>query len=314
MTLYLSLLLALLLDRVIGWPDWLHRRISHPVVWIGALIQLCDARLNQPSWRPITRRMTGILTLLLVLGVVTFSSLAVAWMLPDGIAGIVLTALLAWPFLATKSLHDHVLAVARALAIGDLDGARAAVAKIVGRGTDQMDGPAIARASLESLGENTSDGVIAPLFWGAVFGLPGLIIYKAINTLDSMVGYRNQTYKDFGWASARLDDLVNIVPARLTAMLFAGLWRRKKRAFQIMWRDARHHRSPNAGWPEAALAASLEVRLSGPRLYDDKTSDDHWVNAEARDPTAQDIGAGLTLFNRLLLAAGLLLICAAAAQ
>ena len=183
---------------------------------------------------------------------------------------------------------------------GDLDGARHAVSQIVGRDPALLDEAGIARAAIESLAENTSDGVVAPLVWGALFGLPGIIGYKAINTLDSMIGHRTERHEAFGWASARIDDLVNLVPARLTGLLFALLAPRRSEAIACMFRDARRHRSINAGWPEAAMAGALGVRLSGPRIYHGVMNDEPWLNGAARDPRAADIGAGLAIYVRAM--------------
>ena len=227
--------------------------------------------------------------------------------LPSGFANIVLTVLLAWPLLAVRSLYDHVAAVARPLSSGDLPAARAAVAKIVGRDPMHLDSGGVARAAIESLAENASDGVVAPIFWGAIFGLPGIAAYKAVNTLDSMIGHRTPRHEAFGWAPARLDDVANLIPARLTALLFAGVSARPAAALKTMWRDAGHHRSPNAGWPEAAMAGALGIRLSGPRVYAVRIADEPWVNAGAPDPAAPDLQQALALYVRamLVLAAGL---------
>ena len=173
-----------------------------------------------------------------------------------------------------------------------------------------LDSAGVARAAMESLAENTSDGIVAPLFWGAIFGLPGIAAYKAINTLDSMIGHRTPRFQAFGWASARIDDLVNLVPARLTGLVFALVSSAPRRALSVMWRDAGLHRSPNAGWPEAAMAAGLGVRLSGPRVYDGHVADEPWVNAGTPDPTANDLQRGLALYVRAMfvLAAALLVL------
>lgn len=292
-----AMLLALLIDVAIGWPDALYRRIGHPVSWIGALISWGEGRLNDGSARR-RRWMGAVMVLALVCGV-----FLVAWhltpALPEGWLGALLTGLLAWPFVAARSLHDHVSAVGTPLAAKDLTGARKAVSMIVGRNPETLDEAGIARSALESLAENASDGVIAPLFWGALLGLPGIVAYKTINTLDSMIGYRNARYGDFGWAAARLDDLVNLIPARITGALIAAAATGVRRtAFRTMLRDASRHRSPNAGWPEAAMAGALAVRLSGPRMYDGVPSDDPYLNPVAGDPRPQDIARGLRLYQR----------------
>ena len=241
------MLLACLIDAGLGWPARLHARIGHPVTWIGALISALERRLNAGS--PARRLALGGGATALVTGLTGGLAWVVQASLPGGIWGVVLCGLLAWPFLALRSMHDHVAAVARPLAAGDTDAARRAVSMIVGRDPAQLDTPGIARAALESLAENTSDGITAPLFWGVVAGLPGIAAYKAINTLDSMIGHRNPRYEAFGKLAARLDDLANLIPARLTGLLFAVVSARPAAALKAMWRDARQHRSPNAGWP-----------------------------------------------------------------
>lgn len=297
------MLFALALDLLIGWPNWLYARIGHPVTWLGALIAALERR-----WNTGARKAKGIATMLVVTGLATATGVALKTALPDGWAGIVLGGLLAWPLVALRSMHDHVAAVARPLAAGDLDTARSAVAMIVGRDVTQLDQAGVARAGLESLAENTSDGIVAPIFWGALLGLPGIAAYKAINTLDSMIGHRTPRYQDFGWASARTDDLVNLIPARLTGALFA-LVSGTSTAWTCMWSDAKHHRSPNAGWPEAAMAGALGVRLSGPRAYGSEITQEPWVNDGAPDPQARDLQRGLSLYARAmgLLALGLAL-------
>jgi adenosylcobinamide-phosphate synthase len=191
----------------------------------------------------------------------------------------------------------------RPLAQGDLVEARNAVAMIVGRDPMTLDSAGVARAGLESLGESASDGVVAPVFWGLVFGLPGIAAYKAINTMDSMIGHLSPRHSAFGWAAARLDDVVNLIPARLTALLFViAAGRTWRRALAVTWADASHHRSPNAGWPEAALAGALDIRLSGPRVYDGEVTVEPWVNPTGRDPSAIEMQQGLRLFVLAMLA------------
>ena len=292
-----SMLIAMAIDAAIGWPDALYRRIGHPVTWIGALITALEARLNHGA----ARRAKGMLTALLVIGLTGGLAALVLALLPGGWIGTLGAGVLAWPLVAIRSMHQHVAAVVRPLASGDLAGARHAVSMIVGRDPSKLDEAGVARAAVESLAENTSDGIVAPLFWGAVAGLPGIAAYKAINTLDSMIGHRNARYELFGWASARIDDLVNLAPARLTGALFALCSARPGAAFRTMAKDARHHRSPNAGWPEAAMAGALGIRLSGPRVYGDRVAQEPWVNAGAPDPDAQDLARGLGLYRRAML-------------
>jgi adenosylcobinamide-phosphate synthase len=304
------MLLALVIDAGLGWPAAIHARIGHPVTWIGALIAALDRRFNDESASETTRRVAGVCVAIAVIALVAGVGWACASILPGGWAGLILAAVLAWPLVAARSMHDHVDAVAQPLTSGDLPAARQAVAMIVGRDPSQLDTAGIARAATESLAENTSDGIVAPLFWGVIFGLPGIAAYKAINTLDSMIGHRTPSYEAFGWAAARIDDVANLVPARLTALLFAIVSVRPRIALATMCRDAGHHRSPNAGWPEAAMAGALGIRLSGPRIYEGLSSQEPWLNGEAPDPNAADLNRALALYRRamLVLALGLALL------
>jgi adenosylcobinamide-phosphate synthase len=291
------MLVGLLIDAAIGWPHWLLVRVGHPVTWIGRLISGCDARMNTGSRR--RRLATGALTVMVLLAFTGLFAAALQALLPGGVAGLLLGGVLAWPLIAARSLHAHVLAVARPLREGDIEAARRAVSMIVGRDPARLDTAGLTRAATESLAENASDGVIAPVFWGVVAGLPGIAAYKAINTMDSMIGHRNARYEAFGKMAARLDDLVNWVPARLTGLLLAlARPRTFGAAWSCMWGDARLHRSPNAGWPEAAMAGALGIRLSGPRHYGNRVADEPWVNAGAADPSAEDLVVALALYRR----------------
>jgi len=291
---------AMAMDALVGWPSALFARIGHPVTWLGALINFLDVRWNRAGDSPPLRRTAGTAAALLVIALAAALGWALQAAFPSGWSRIVLIGILAWPFVALRSLHDHVAAVARPLDAGDLVAARAAVGQIVGRDPATLDEAGIARAAIESLAENTSDGVVAPLFWGALLGLPGIIGYKAINTLDSMIGHRTERHEAFGWAGARIDDVANYLPARLTGWLFVLLAQHRSDAMACMMRDARRHRSINAGWPEAAMAGALGIRLSGPRIYHGRIADEPWLNGGARDPNAADIGAGLAIYARAL--------------
>lgn len=305
-----AMLVALALDVAIGWPDWLYRRIGHPVGWMGRVIAEADLRFNRSELPEAVRRRNGIALALAVIAATGILAWCVTLMLPDGFLGMAMAGVLAWPFLAARSLDEHVRAVAESLAEGDVSGAREAVSKIVGRDPAMLDSPAMARASLESLAENASDGVVAPLLWGTLFGLPGIAAYKAVNTLDSMIGYRTVRHEAIGWASARFDDLANLVPARLTAVLLACVSGAPRRVLRIVFRDAGHHRSPNAGWPESAMAGALRVRLSGPRIYAGHggLSGDPFVNPDGSDPDATDIAAGLRLYRKAMILVAVLLV------
>lgn len=295
------LLPAMLLDAAMGEPKWLWDRWPHPAVLMGRLIQTMDDRLNHGTAR---RAKGGAAMALLALG--AWGGGLVLQALPDfGLIEIALTAIL----LAQRSLVDHVAAVAQGLRESPLQGRRM-VARIVGRDTAGMDRPAIARAAIESAAENLSDGVIAPLFWYLVAGLPGLLLYKITNTADSMIGHRTPRHEEFGWTAARFDDLLNLIPARLTALLLALAYGRLDAA-PVILRDAPLHRSPNAGWPEAAMAVVLGIALSGPRSYHGQVRSFPWVYPEGRrDPGPSEIDAachalwrawGLMLMLTLLL-------------
>ena len=306
-------LAALVIDLLFGDPGLLYRRVPHPVQLIGRGIGLCARALNRPAWATSARRLGGVLTVIVIVGLAA----TVGWLLGAGFRSIgndlwggALEALTASTLIAFKGLHDHVHRVAQGLARG-LEAGRDAVRHIVGREADALDEAGVARSAIESAAENLSDAVVAPLFWYLILGLPGLGAYKALNTLDSMIGYRSDEFQAFGWAAARLDDLVNLIPARLTGLLLAlsaaflpGA--RPEQALRAMARDARHHRSPNAGWPEAAMAGALDIRLGGPRTYRHESVEQRWIGAH-RDAHAADIVRALRLNRGVagLLALGL---------
>jgi adenosylcobinamide-phosphate synthase len=306
-----AMAVAMVVDALVGWPDGLFARIGHPVTWLGRLVAALDASWNRASDAQWERRAAGLAAALIVIALASGLALAVQAALPQGWSRVVVLGVCAWPFVALRSLYDHVAAVARPLQAGDIAGARQAVSMIVGRDPNQLDEAGIARAAIESLAENTSDGIVAPLFWGVLFGLPGIVGYKAINTLDSMIGHRTERHKFFGWAAARIDDVANVVPARLTGIIFASVSTRPGETTSCMMRDAQAHRSINAGWPEAAMAGGLGVRLCGPRVYHGALADEPWLNGGERDPAAGDIARGLKLYSRAMMGlAGLLVLLA----
>lgn len=295
---WLVVLVALAADALIGDPDWLWRRIPHPVVWIGRLIGGLDRVLNREAWPAAGRRAAGVVTVAIVvtmaglIGVVLQQALRQSWI------GLAALGLIAATLIAQKSLYQHVAKVRDGFVADGLAGARRAVSMIVGRDPEQLDEAGVARAAIESCAENFSDGVVAPVFWLALAGLPGILIYKAVNTADSMIGHRNPRYQSFGWAAACLDDLLNLAPARLAGALLALsaplAGGSIKAAFRTMGRDAHKHRSPNAGWPESAMAGALGLALAGPRIYGGAVVDDPFLNAGARrDATPDDIGRAL---------------------
>jgi adenosylcobinamide-phosphate synthase len=300
--------LALTIEAITGYPDPLFRLIRHPVVWIGSLIAGLDHRLNHPAARPATNRLMGIVTLVLILLAAVLPAAALQslflTLLPHGIA-LILIALLASTLPASRSLATHVRAVERGLTRSLAEG-RAAVSHIVGRAPESLDHAGIARAAIESLAENVSDGVIAPILWCALLGLPGIAAYKAANTADSMIGHRTKRHQDFGWAAARFDDLINLPASRLTALLIVAAaalhpGADASSALRAIRHDAKNHRSPNAGWPEAAMAGALGLRLAGPRTYGDILVDDAWMGDGSPDATAADIARALALFRTALL-------------
>jgi adenosylcobinamide-phosphate synthase len=295
-------LLALLLEIMIGYPDRLVRMIGHPVTWMGALIGMLDRCLNRDSATPKARQMAGTITVLILIAVVG----TIAFMLERALLrlpfGSVTAALIASTLLAQRSLHAHVARVATALEQDGLAAGRKAVSHIVGRDAEALDQAGVARAAIESLAENFSDGVVAPAVWMVAGGLTGAAVYKAINTADSMIGFRNPRHAAFGWAAARLDDLVNLPAARLSGLLIvaaAGLTRGASpaAAWRAVRRDAHRHRSPNAGYPEAAMAGALGLRLAGPRIYDGIQVDDAMMGDGRRAADAADIRAALRLYR-----------------
>ena len=299
------LFLALVLDRVVGDPDRLWRRVPHPVVLFGRAIGLMDRLFNDKRLSADTKRFNGAAGIAVLLAASIFLGFVLHRLFaPLGIVGALVEIVIVAVFLAQKSLHDHVRAVSAGLRQGGLDGGRRAVSMIVGRDPTTLDEPAVCRAGIESLAENFSDGVVAPAFWYALFGLPGLFAYKMLNTADSMIGHKNTKYLDFGWASARLDDLANWPPARLSILFIAaGAWAAKGRAAARLaigtaLRDAGLHRSPNSGWPEAAMAGALGIGLAGPRIYGGARVDEPMMNASGRTvATLADIDLSLRIFS-----------------
>lgn len=298
---------ALLLDALIGDPDWLWRRVPHPARMLGGLIAGLDQAFNRPQWTERRRRLAGAGAVALLLVLAAALAVAIESILLQLPFGQVLLALVASIFMAQRSLYEHVRHVRCAFASGGLEAARAAVSRIVGRDPRTLDEAGVCRAAIESCAENFSDGVVAPAFWFALLGLPGLVAYKAVNTADSMIGHRTARHRAFGWAAARLDDGLNLIPARLSGLLL-GLGGRAAggsvaAALGTMWRDAGRHRSPNAGWPEAAMAGALDLSLAGPRFYGRQLVDDPFLNAGGRAAARPaDIGRAL----RVLVAACLL--------
>ena len=291
-----------MIELCAGYPQALLRAIGHPVTWIGHLIAALDRLLNRDTADAHWRRGAGIVAILLLLGIVGAIAFIVERELLRLPFGLIAVAVVASTLIAQRSLHRHVADVADALEQRGVIAGRAAVAKIVGRDTDALDAAGVARAAIESLAENFSDAVVAPVFWMAIAGLPGAALYKAINTADSMIGHRTPRHEAFGWAAARLDDLVNLPASRLSALLLVAAAALNKSAsaaaaWRAVLRDASRHRSPNAGYPEAAMAGALGLSLAGPRVYGGVKIDDATMGDGRRDATAADIRRALTLYR-----------------
>jgi adenosylcobinamide-phosphate synthase len=298
-------LLALSIEAAFGYPHALLRRIGHPVIWMGALTDLLDRRLNKERDDVVQRRRKGTLALVILLTIVVAVTAFIASVAGNGFVGLVILAILAASLPAQRSLASHIRAVANALDVG-LDAGREAVAHVVGRDVAALDQAGVARAAIESLAENFSDGVVAPVFWTALFGLPGGAAYKAVNTADSMIGHRTPRHEAFGSAAARLDDLVNWPASRIASgLIIAAAYVTRgadpNAARIAVMRDAKNHRSPNAGWPEAAMAGALGLRLGGRRIYNGVLVDDAFMGDGRRDANAGDIRRALSLYRRALI-------------
>jgi len=291
-------LIALIVEGLLGYSDTLYRFIGHPVTWLGAILSRLEGWLNRGD----DRRQKGVTALVILLSVAFAVSMIIQFGLPEDFFGLIVAALVGSVLLAQRSLYVHVRAVAEGLAI-DLQSGRAAVSQIVGRDPEQLDEAGVVRAAIESLSENFSDGIVAPAFWMAVLGLPGAALYKAANTADSMIGHLNPRYREFGWAAARFDDWINLPASRLAAlwlMIAAAFTRGASmvNAGKAVWRDARLHRSPNAGWPEAAMAGALGLKLGGPRSYDKVMVKDAYMGNGRREATLDDLNLALIVYRR----------------
>ena len=298
--LLLATAFALILDGIIGDPPWLYRHVLHPVAILGSLIGGLERYFFRTNGTADDMIRRGQLVVILLVFASFLVGIIIQWLCMQLPFGWVLLGIMMSPLLAQRSLAEHVEAVGNGLDQG-LDHGREAVSHIVGRDPNQLDEHGVARASIESLAENFSDGVVAPVFWGLLFGLPGMLAYKAINTADSMIGYKSERYLYFGKAVAKLDDVVNWVPARVSGLLISTAARlmpgaRFGRSLQTMARDAGHHRSPNAGWPEAAMAGALDIRLSGPRSYNGIMTEDRWIGDGKIELASNDIERAVRLF------------------
>lgn len=294
--------LSLIAELAFGYPERLVQSIGHPVIWIGTLISRLDKALNRETASDAVRRLMGVVALAAIVLIPAGIALSLEYLFGTGWLGLAATALVGSSLLAQRSLAAHVKAVADALEAGGLAAGRKAVSQIVGRDPETLDEAGVSRAAIESLAENFSDGIVAPAFWLGVGGLAGGVAYKAANTADSMIGHRTPRHEAFGWAAARFDDLINLPASRLTALLtvLAAFFVRGASpagAWQALRRDAAKHRSPNAGWPEAAMAGALGLALAGPRRYGGVMVEDAVMGAGGRrEATAADIRAALRLY------------------
>jgi adenosylcobinamide-phosphate synthase len=310
----LLLVAGLVIDALFGDMPMIFRHIDHPVVVAGRAIAFFDRKLNRENRSETSRRDRGIITVILLVAAAAALGLAIEWLCRGHLLGAAFEGLLIAVLVAQRSLYEHVAAVAKALEAGGLAAGRTAVHHIVGRDPMSLDRHGVARAAIESLAENFSDGVVAPVFWYLLLGLPGLFAYKMANTLDSMIGHRTPRYRSFGWAAARLDDVLNLVPAPISGLLLVGAAAladrcRLDRALVIMIRDGRKHHSPNAGWPESAMAGALGLTLAGPRRYPEGLIDDPWLGDGSARAATSDIVRALHLYRlACLLQGGLLLI------
>jgi adenosylcobinamide-phosphate synthase len=308
----LLLVAGLAIDAVFGDMPALFRHVPHPVILAGRAIAFFDRKLNRETRSETSRRERGIVTVIVLVGGVGLLGLAVERACSGSLLGAAVETLLIAVLVAQRSLGEHVAAVAAGLASGGVAGGRKAVRHIVGRDPMTLDEHGVARAAIESLAENFSDGVVAPVFWYLLLGLPGLFAYKMANTLDSMLGHRTPKYRAFGWAAARLDDVLNAVPAALSGLLFAAAAVfakncRPGQALAIMLRDGRKHHSPNAGWPESAMAGALGLALAGPRRYAEGLVADPWLGDGSARAGVSDILRGLHLYRIACLIQGGLL-------
>jgi len=298
----LLLVAGLAVDGVFGDMPAVFRHVQHPIVLAGRTISFFDRKLNRETRSEASRHYRGIITVIFLVGAAAALGLAIERLCRGHALGAVVKVLLIAVLVAQRSLYEHVAAVAGALDGGGLTAGRDAVRHIVGRDPTSLDASGVARAAIESLAENFSDGVVAPAFWYLLLGLPGLFAYKMANTLDSMIGHPTPHYRSFGWAAARFDDFANLVPARISGLLIAGAALfaergRSGRALTIMLRDARKHRSPNAGWPEGAMAGALDLALAGPRRYPEGMVADPWVGDGTAQATTSDIVRALSLYK-----------------
>ena len=295
------IILALFIDLLIGWPNKLFITIGHPITWIGKAINFLEKALNKRQFPMIQKRALGILMICLLNFPILIGATFLMSFLKELPFNIIVQALLIWPLLGVRSLYSHVHAVLLELEKDDLSSARITLSKIVGRDVKNLNEEQICKASIESLSEITSDGVIAPIFWALAFGFPGILFYKIVNTLDSMVGYKNERFQDFGWASARLDDFINLIPARITAIVIAILTSNPLKAFLFASKNSVASSSPNAGWPQSAMAYALKISLMGQKSFDGLIINQPSINEYAPAPKRQKLREALNFYKKIVI-------------
>ena len=294
----LILLIGMFLEIFFLWPNFLYKIIKHPIIWVGGLIKLIEDNLNKEEFSYNLKKFFGFLTLFICVfvGLAFFKILSKVF--NDFLFVEIFYIFIVWSLMCSRSLYVHIKEICDNLKINNLKKAKYSLSKVVGRDTKNLNKKAIIRASLESLSESTSDGIVAPIFWYLLFGIPGLIIFKIVNTLDSMIGYKTKKYFAFGYASAKMDDLLNFIPARITGLVFVLLSSNPFSTLSIMLKNATKLNSPNAGWPESAFAGALMIRLGGPKSYSGIPNNDKWLNETKSDPTNEKFEEGLKLYKK----------------
>ncbi len=297
---YFLLLTALILEICLDWPQVFYKYLKHPIIWIGSIIKIFDNLLNKDSYSFNLKKSFGILIVLIIVffGLIFFELLSKFF--GNFFFAEIFYIFIIWSFMCTRSLYSHIKQIEKNLNDNNLEKAKKSLSKVVARDTKYLSKKGIIRASLESLSESTSDGIVAPIFWYFIFGIPGLIIFKIVSTLDSMIGYKSKKYLAFGYASAKLDDIFNFIPSRLTGLIFVILSSKPKYTFRIMIKNANRLSSPNAGWPESAFAGALSIRLGGPKTYSNYCNSDKWLNEECKDPTLKNFHEGLELYKKTI--------------
>ena len=297
----LILLLGLFLEICFDWPYFFYRYFKHPIIWLGNFIQFIDKKLNKDYFSPNLKKICGFFSLLITL-LMTLSFVQIFSLIFEKFFFVeVLHIFIVWSLMCSRSLYSHIKKILDDLKVNNLSKAKKSLSKVVGRDTNYLKKQGIIRASLESLSESTSDGFVAPLFWYCLFGIHGLVIFKTVNTLDSMIGYKSKKYLEFGYASAKLDDIFNYIPSRLTGVIFVIISSRPLNTFRIMINHASKLNSPNAGWPEAAFAGALMIKLGGPKSYSGTFKNDMWLNEKCNNPNIKNFEEGLYLYIKFLL-------------